>query len=643
MHIASEPRLDVTMPALNSIAASLAEATHHATLCLATCGQLVRSKLNVRRKKSDVSELMGLIRTQGLLQNLIGFRQMIAGVETGTIEIIAGGRRLLAISLLIEAGYLPDDYSIPVLIVSEDEAIEISATENMGREDMHPADLFEAMQEMVHRGRSMEDVALLYNLDLLTVKRRLKLANVAPRLLDLYRDDEASFEQMMALAITDDHAAQERAWDGLGKWNRSANALRRALTEQKVKIGADRVARFVGLAAYEQAGGTVTRDLFSEREEGYLDDVALLERLAMARLEKRRAKLLKEGMPWVDIMLRADAVDLMAYARVRRNPVALSEDQRQEVDALERKLADLQARLEGVEAPQDEALCGQLEAELEATESQRKAIYASQKPVANESDMKLAGAVLHLDAEGKPVVQRDLIRPADKGKMQALVPTGDVKARRKPVHSDRLIAELTAQRTVALQAEMMVQGQAALAYLTYTLLQSVLMERGGHRTLARIGASQPALTTAARESAAALAVNQRREQLLARLPDLDKAKGQPDGLLAWLAGQPQAQLLELLAFCVATSLDGTQAREAESPDFVAAAQLVKLDMGKWWRPTADNYFNHVSKDQMMKVVSEAVSASSAVPLEKMRKGEAAGAAMRALAEAHWLPEPMRVA
>ena len=153
MYTALDTPLASTAPALNSLAAPIAEATQHATLCLATCAQLVRSKLNVRRKQSDVSELMGLIRTQGLLQNLIGFRQMVAGVETGIIEIIAGGRRLNAIGLLIEAGFLPEDYSIPVLIVSEDEAIEISVTENLGREDMHPADLFEAMQDMVQRGR----------------------------------------------------------------------------------------------------------------------------------------------------------------------------------------------------------------------------------------------------------------------------------------------------------------------------------------------------------------------------------------------------------------------------------------------------------------------------------------------------------
>ncbi|MBA5687213.1 ParB/RepB/Spo0J family partition protein [Rugamonas apoptosis] len=626
-------------PPLSALCAAVAEAQHHATLCLATFPQLVRSKLNVRRKQTDVTELMGLIRTQGLLQNLIGFRQIIAGVETGIIEIIAGGRRLLAIGLLIEAGCLPDDYSIPVLIVSEYEAIEISVTENLGRQDMHPADLFEAMQDMVGRGRSIEDVALLYNLDILTVKRRLRLANVAPRLLQLYRDDKASFEQMMALAITDDHAAQEQAWDGLGEYRRSPHDLRRMLTAQKVNFMTDRVARYVGLAAYERAGGTVTRDLFSDRATGYIDDVALLERLANEKFERQRAKLLKAGAAWVETLPRADAADLMTYPRVRRSFSKLSDEQQGQVDVLDGRIAAVTARLDSDEAEQDASLEERLAGELDGLERQREAIYATRKLVPHEADLALAGVVLRLNADGKPVVERDMIRPADKGKIanHATVAGKEQSKRIRQVHSDRLTAELTAHRTVALQAEMMMQGQAALAYLTYTLAQSVLMEQGSRGTLAKIGVRSAVLTQAAKQSSAALAVNERRLELLARLQYAEEV----GGLLCWLAGRSQAELLEWLAFCVAMSLDGTQDREAESPDFVAVARLVKLDMVKWWRPTADSYFNHVSKERMMKVVTEAVSAGAAVPLEKMRKGEAAGAAERAVETARWLPEPMR--
>ena len=82
-----------------------------------------------------------------------------------------------------------------------------------------------------------------------TVRQRLKLANIAPRLFELYRADEIDLDQLMALAVTDDHAAQERVWNSAQEWQRSPNALRRALTETMVDASSDPRARFVGLEA----------------------------------------------------------------------------------------------------------------------------------------------------------------------------------------------------------------------------------------------------------------------------------------------------------------------------------------------------------------------------------------------------------
>jgi ParB family chromosome partitioning protein len=292
----------------------------HATIRAALYRVMVRSKLNVRRKVTSVTELAALIRSQGLLQNLVGFPQVVDGIETGIIEIVAGGRRSEAIGMLIAQGDLPTDFQVPYLCVTEDEAVAISLAENLGRENMHPADVFEAMLALSVRGRSIEDIALGFNVDALTVRHRLKLANMSPRLLALYRDDEASFEQMMALAITDDHGAQQQAWDSVGKHGRSAHELRRLLTAQQINVQTDRVARFVGVAAFEKAGGVVTRDLFSNSGVGYIGDAVLLERLAMDRLEKQSRKLSKEGHAWIDILPRAGHAALSEYARVRTVP-----------------------------------------------------------------------------------------------------------------------------------------------------------------------------------------------------------------------------------------------------------------------------------------------------------------------------------
>src|SRR2546427_11439879 len=77
---------------------------------------------------------------------------------------------------------------------------------------MHPADQFEAFAALVAEGRPIEDIAADFSVTPLVVQRRLKLANVSPRLMEDYRADAVSLDQLMALAGTDDHAAQEAAY-----------------------------------------------------------------------------------------------------------------------------------------------------------------------------------------------------------------------------------------------------------------------------------------------------------------------------------------------------------------------------------------------------------------------------------------------
>src|SRR3546814_10996888 len=59
--------------------------------------------------------------------------------------------------------------------------------------------------------------------------------------------------------------------------------------------------RFVGLNAYEAEGGVVLRDLFSQNDEGWLQDVALLERLVAAKLTSEAETIKAEGWRWIQI------------------------------------------------------------------------------------------------------------------------------------------------------------------------------------------------------------------------------------------------------------------------------------------------------------------------------------------------------
>ncbi|MYN24809.1 ParB/RepB/Spo0J family partition protein [Duganella levis] len=603
----------------------------HATMGTASHGQLVPSAANARKQARDLSELKGLVRAMGVLHNLVCYAQQRDGVPTGLLEIAAGKGRWQVVGELIAEGDLPEDYQLPYLLVGEDEAVLVSLAENLGRTAMHAADIFDGMRGLAAQGRSVADIALVFSVSELTVRQRLKLANVAPRLFDLYRADSASYEQMAALAVSDDHAAQLAAWDSLSAWERQPQRLRRLLTQHCVALGQDRVARYVGLKAYQQAGGLVTRDLFSTQEQGYIEDVALLDRLAQARLDRVAARLHKEGWRWIDVRCRIDASALAGYGRVRTETLPPTPEQAARLAQLELRVAQLRDALDHAEASgADEG--GAAVRELAAVELEQGQLRATlQQP--DRADRALAGALVTIDDKGKACVLRGLIRPQDRPQMAAGLEGGvKAKERVRGPHSARLTATLTAQRTLALRAELVRQPEVALRVLAHHLLRQVFYaERGGRAV--QLDVKPPQLPPDAEDGVAWECWQAQRTALAAILPE----NGTSAGLMAWLRRQPRSVIDDCIAFCTASSVDGVHQDERTPAAVADLVQAVGLDMRKWWQPTAQAYFAHVPKAHLLAVVAQATSPAAAVPLERMNKQAAAEAAARAMAESGWLP------
>src|SRR5713101_848588 len=128
---------------------------------------------------------------------------------------------------------------------------------NVRRVPLHPLDQFRAFQTLRQKGQSEEDIAAAFFVGINVVKQRLRLAAVSGKLLDVYAEDGMSLEQLMAFTVTTDHARQEQVWEAVGQsWNKEPFQIRRMLTERTVRAS-DKRALFVGLDAYEQAGGIV--------------------------------------------------------------------------------------------------------------------------------------------------------------------------------------------------------------------------------------------------------------------------------------------------------------------------------------------------------------------------------------------------
>jgi ParB family chromosome partitioning protein len=152
------------------------------------------------------------------------------------------------------------------------------------RISMHPADQFAARRDLIEKGADIAEIAARFGVAESTVRKRLALARVSPRILALYREGALDLEALQAFTVTDDHELQERVWDGLADLQRdNPRSIREALIESDVPSG-DRRVRFVGLEAYEAAGGAVRRDLFEPEDGGFVQDIALLETLVRRSL-----------------------------------------------------------------------------------------------------------------------------------------------------------------------------------------------------------------------------------------------------------------------------------------------------------------------------------------------------------------------
>ena len=226
------------------------------------------------------------------------------GTETGMFEIPAGGRRYRALELLVKQKRPAKTMPIPCVvrdlstdILAEDDSL----AENIQRAPLHPLDQFRAFHAMREKGRSDEDIAGAFFTSMNVVKQRLRLASVSPALLDVYAEDGMSLGQLMAFTVTADHARQEQVWQALANaWSQEPYQIRRMLTEKTVRAS-DRRAVFVGLDAYEAAGGVVLRDLSQSDDGGWLEYLALLDRLVAEKLKAEAETIAEEGWRRIEV------------------------------------------------------------------------------------------------------------------------------------------------------------------------------------------------------------------------------------------------------------------------------------------------------------------------------------------------------
>jgi len=625
--------------------ATAAVAAHE--LLLIPLSQLRPSSRNVRTSGgASIPELASSIARVGLLQNLT----VTAAGDGEHYEVVAGKRRLAALKLLAKRRKLDKAHDVPCLLVPDASARPVSLTENVQREAMHPAEQFEAFAALVAEGRPIEDIAADFGVTPLVVQRRLKLANVSPRLLADYRADAVTLDQLMALAITDDHTAQEAAFYESPQWQRSPQALREHLTEREIDATRDALARYVGIEAYEAAGGGLRRDLFSDDTRGvFLTDASLLDSLARDKLATTADSVRAEGWAWVEAVPRVTSAELHGFQHARR-------DRRTPNKTEAKRIAKLQARQQAI----DDRLNAD-DAE-DIAEEETSALYEESDKLGAVLDtieqsllvfapetLAVAGAIVTVDHAGEVITHRGLLREGEAKALRAQErqgtqaggdDEGEAQQPTAPGISEKLARRLSAHRTAALQAELARHPQVALVAVVHRLALRVVVDSfGSGDSPINISASPQdgldAFAPDVAQSPALIGLREVRQAWAARLPS------DPDALFAELLALPLQELLSLLAVCVATTVGAVTPREDTLPA-TALAQAVGLDMPPWWTPTAEGYFAHVSKAKAIEAV-QVFAPEHAARLAKLKKNELASEAERLAVGTGWLPVMLRAA
>jgi ParB family transcriptional regulator, chromosome partitioning protein len=579
--------------------------------------QLVLSPANVRKTAATAAEdaaLEASIRAEGILQNLIVHAPPVDG--KGVYEVHAGGRRLKMLQKLAAEGVIDADHPVPCLVKKPAAAVETSLAENTIRAAMHPADEFVAMAALIDAGETVEAVATRFGVSEKHVKQRLRLGKLAPELLDEFRAGEISLEVVTAFTLGADHAAQLAVWRQV-KDNSYMQpyTVKRLLTESAIPLDAG-LGLFVGAEAYQAAGGTITRDLFSGDEDGFMDDAALVRRLAIEKLEAKATEL-RPQWAWTKAVLDPEYGSMAHYARVLPQPAEVSAPLVAEIERIEQRLGELENIGENdwsdelaTETAQLEERRGEIDEIIDGL-----AVYS-------DKDRARAGCIVTIGDDGEFCIHQGLVdRSAARNGSAAASPEAEDDRdeasaspefeddeeipRRPPLSSEQalrkecgfsqlLVDDLKAHRLQITRAHLAADFVVAFDLALYSLCID-LFERFGYRarpldlrateTTLRSSLNDLTDTGADRSLATHRAVL-----------ELDWLQLPPAQGFAALAALPPEEKQRLFAWCIAATLKPQLAVEDRAdPVIECAGRRLTVGFEDYWRPTAANYWGRVKK------------------------------------------------
>ncbi|EED2507607.1 ParB/RepB/Spo0J family partition protein [Salmonella enterica subsp. enterica serovar Chester] len=592
---------------------------------------LVKSPQNVRivpYSAESVRELADSIKGIGLLQNLV-----VHALPDGLYGVAAGGRRLAAMNLLATENTIHPDWPVRVKVVPDNLATAASLTENGQHLEMHPAEQIAGFRAMAAEGKTPAQTGDLLGYSPRHVQRMLKLAGLAPVILEALAADKITTEHCQALALEDNPDRQVQVYEAACRegWNNKpeVRVIRNLITDSQVSTLNNSKYTFVGEKAF--SGDEIRADLFSDEQGGFVDklalDTALLEKLQWV------AECLKEAEGWAWCAGRMEPVsrygeDTEVY-RIQDEPDAVYTEQEQQ------RLDELQELYDENQTASDET---------DTMESEIEAIECAAQLRAWTLEMRAQSGVVVSWRHGEICVQRgvSLREQSETEDEPAQVPVYERQPEPVDEISVPLLTRMCAERTLSVQAALMQQPEKSLALLAWTLCLNVFSS-GAYNRPAQISlkCKHYSLTKDAPSGESGVAfvtLSQEGKRLETLLPEGWKQDFTTFFTLS------TADLMALLSFCTACSLDGMQTRgtggTTRSPIDKLETALA-FHLRDWWQPTKADFFTGLKKPQIIAALNEAGLTGAARDAEKMKKGDAAELAEDKMRDNRWVPVWMR--
>ena len=640
--------------------------------------RLEPSPANVRKTpagKAAFDELKASIAAHGLIENLVA-RSAEPDEDGGErFAVIAGARRLAAMNQLASEGVLDADHPVPCRIVANG-AIdgELSLAENVVRVAMHPADQVEAFGALALAGATVADIAARFGVSERTVEQRLRLGHVAPELLDAYREDKIDLATLKAFTVTTDRARQLAVWEQVSEqgYRPTDWQIKRMLTDDRIPAGAA-LARYVGVAAYEAAGGPVLRDLFADEHENgvWLEDPALLMKLALDRLQVA-ADELATRWKWAEARIDVDWSDLARFGRVHPTPAEPTDEEKAEIEKLHVRHDEL------VNLDEDE-WTDELIEESETIEPRLAEIQDAIKAraVFKPEDMAISGCIVTVGSDGALQVVNGLVKPED-------MPAADTAAGNPDASAQGAGAQHDGQQATSGIQSPAVSGPAMpharpdpeaearkeagvgigladdLRAVRTTLVKAHLAEDfGAAFDLMLFQMGRAVFTPGYHDDALDIAVRETPDRPPLRANDDAFGDWSPgEAMLAdrsslrfdWLEIEDRAESFaalralapkdkkRLFAACVARTLNGQLAFEANArPETEATVARLDIEFAEHVRPGADMFWSRVRKDRIMDVARRTLGIEWAHTHRKDKKATLATAMETAFAAGDAVP------